>query len=135
MLTLSAYKGFLAFSLLLVLLSAAADGFVETITHHYSSFQDRFPSANPYWWNPARSWDNKEAGLWAGTVEVIGSDAYHLFRFVSRVLLFGAAYSLGNLSPAAYSESRMFGRFALATLASVAVAWWLGFYFVYALLF
>ena len=65
------------------------DGTAESLKWHYSSFQTRFPKANPNYWNPEISWTNKyKNGNPADGVKYFGSttfltfttDGYHLMR-------------------------------------------------------
>lgn len=49
----------LAFAVLLVLISGAANGLHEVLMHHYSYFERRFPFAPRAYWNPRESWRNK----------------------------------------------------------------------------
>ena len=40
-------------------LAGAVNGINQDIQYHYSEFERTFPKANPQFWNPAISWENK----------------------------------------------------------------------------
>lgn len=128
-----AYKFCFCAGLVLVAIAAALDGLTETLLHHYPAFSARFPGADPYWWNPALSWQNKGAGFLNRTVLVVFSDAYHLLRFSSRILLCAAIFTFGYLSPK--FTSRVFLRLYIPLAAVVALLWMLVFELVFSLLF
>ncbi len=123
------YKALLLVALGLVFLAAAADGLIETLLHHYPAFTSRFPSTNPYWWNPALSWENKGDGLLTRTALAMVTDAYHCFRFVSRALLAASCILLGLASPKPFSW--VWWRVWVPTLAAAMLAWSAGFYLVW----
>lgn len=90
------------------LLAGMVNGLNETISHHYSSFADVFPNANPFYWNPALSWQSKyEGGIYAQGADFLGSttflvfltDAYHLTNLVELISLTIAAVIAGALVP------------------------------------
>lgn len=80
--------------------AGAADGFEETIEHHYYIFRKKFPNANEQFWNPEESWKNKwkdgnpdlGPAYWGSTnVLVWTTDAYHIARLVKHT-----SYSTGT---------------------------------------
>jgi hypothetical protein len=84
----------LLLSAALIALGGMSYGLKETVSHHYGAFAERFPQANPLWWNPALSWQQKYEGgiqaqgsaFWGSTtVLVFVTDAYHLFGELERV--------------------------------------------------
>ena len=70
--------------------AGAAWGTHETLMHHYPKFQRAFPNADPQWWNPAISWENKHKS----DVPVWFSDAKHTLASTSQVCLFGAGLTI-----------------------------------------
>ena len=50
------------FAALLCLLCGGAYGLHETVIHHYSAFQARYPDANRQFWDASVSWTNKYEG-------------------------------------------------------------------------
>lgn len=40
-------------------LGGASNGLRQTLLFHYDKFQQRHPGADPQWWDPAISWENK----------------------------------------------------------------------------
>ncbi|MBL7780679.1 MAG: hypothetical protein JNM22_05630 [Saprospiraceae bacterium] len=89
----------------LSLVSGGAWGLHEKTMHHWPQFQDRFPGANPKFWNPAVSWTNKYRN-WPEDktrrrVPVFFTDAKHLLASVSQVSAFsaGACITLGDKRP------------------------------------
>ena len=90
--------------------SGASWGLHETLVHHYSRFDRRFPHANPGYWDPRESWRNKyEQGDPALGPDFTGSttflawttDAKHLAASIHRGTLFGSAVviTLGEYKP------------------------------------
>ena len=77
-----------------------ANGYNETISHHYSQFKKVHPGANDQFWNPEQSWLNKYEDFNGGNknANYFGSktflswttDAYHLTSVASNVSLIGA---------------------------------------------
>lgn len=133
----------LLIAFLLIALGGMCYGLKETLTHHYGAFAARFPHANPLWWNPALSWQQKyEGGIQAQgpafpgstTVLVFLTDAYHLFSELERwftrcgfvVLAFGMFdYGLLRIRP-------------IPLLLCMSIAWLVwsaGFHIVYTLIF
>lgn len=79
--------------------SGAAWVLHEATAHHYNDFQKRFPNANPKYWNPAISWQNKYVdGLVDNGRTKIGpfnkpvvlTDAKHLLASINQVTMLGA---------------------------------------------
>jgi hypothetical protein len=77
----------------LVFLAGASKGFNETLIFHYDQFQQRFPRADPQWFNPQQSWTNKyKNGIAANgakfplstSVLVATTDQYHLDNFINK---------------------------------------------------
>ena len=129
----SSYIISLVFFSALLILSGMMDGLTETLQHHYTAFSARFPGADPYWWNPALSWENKGAGFLNRTILVIFSDAYHLLRFLSRVLLASALFGFGYRSPKFLGSC--FLQFYVPLLLIQSLFWFLAFQFTYSILF
>jgi len=78
--------------------AGAAWGIHEKTAHHWPKFKERFPGANPQWWNPAESWRNKYRG---GQVEqgrndvpIWVTDAAHLTATTNQALIFGAGAAI-----------------------------------------
>lgn len=89
----------------LVFMSGASDGMSQTLAFHYQYFQNDYPSANQNYWNPDSSWYNKwengdpaqgENFIGSSTVFVWTTDAYHLFRTISKTSLV-SGISFGTL--------------------------------------
>lgn len=85
--------------------SGAAWGLHEKTMHHWPQFQQRFPRANPQYWNPAISWTNKYRD-WPEdkrlrNVPVQFTDAKHLLASVNQGALFtaGVVITLGDRRP------------------------------------
>ena len=77
-------------------LSGALDGTSETIKWHYYEFEESFPNANPMFWNPKYSSQNKyKDGITSHGPKYFGStsflawttDGYHLTRTSRNFLL------------------------------------------------
>lgn len=111
-------------------LSGAAWGMHETVSHHYGRFEKRFPNANPQYFNPAVSWQNKYHSRipFARTLGVAGTDFKHLTGTVHRVALFGAGISI------TIGEKRPAWHYA-ADLAASGLGFVGGFHGVYTLFF
>lgn len=77
-----------------------ANGYHETILHHYPQFKKVHPNANDQYWNPEISWLNKyedfdrygkkEAYFGSTTFLAWTTDAYHLTSVISNTSLIGA---------------------------------------------
>ena len=94
----------------LLLGSGLMDGLNEVLHTHYPRFQARFPGANPGWWNPAVSWENKwkidaDGSVMTGfdrfpgssTVFVFVTDGYHATRAADHLFLYaGIALNIGE---------------------------------------
>lgn len=126
----------LALAAALILFSGAAYGIKETVTHHYGAFSERFPGADPFWWNPDVSWQNKYEGripaqgpAFAGstTVFVFVTDAYHFFGEMERVF---TRIGLVLLVLALYNS-----RMLWPAVAGSWIIWSLGFHLIYTLIF
>lgn len=111
-------------------------GLKETVTHHWSAFYERFPAADPFWWNPDVSWQNKYEGripaqgpAFAGstTVFVFLTDAYHFFGEMERVF---TRIGLVLLVLALYNS-----RMLWPAVAGSWIIWSLGFHLIYTLIF
>lgn len=111
-------------------LSGAAWGMHETVSHHYGRFEKRFPNANPQYFNPALSWENKYHSRipFARTLGVVGTDFKHLTATVHRVTLFGAGISI------AIGEKRPAWHY-VANVAASGLGFVAGFHGVYTLFF
>lgn len=94
----------------LLFASGIWDGLNEVLHTHYPRFQARFPNANPGWWNPAISWENKwkidaDGSVMTGfdrfpgssTVFVFVTDGYHATRAADHLFLYaGIALNIGE---------------------------------------
>ena len=133
----------LILAFMLITLGGMCYGLKETVTHHYGAFAERFPQANPLWWNPALSWRQKyEGGIQAQgaafpgstTVFVFVTDAYHLFGELERVftrcgfvvLAFGM-YDYGSL--------RIRPLPLVLCMSAAWIVWSAGFHLIYTLIF
>jgi len=91
------YKSVIAPSAL-SFLSGASWGLHETTAHHWDKFQTRFPNANPKFWNPAISWQNKYVDgnpeLGRNNKLIWTSDAKHILASTNQVLIFGAGCTI-----------------------------------------
>lgn len=73
----------------LSVVSGFSQGTHETLTTHYSRFKKRFRRASDNYWNPQISWVNKyNRNIPLNSIIVIGSDAYHDTKTISRSLSF-----------------------------------------------
>lgn len=123
----------------LILLSGAAYGLKETVTHHYPAFAARFPDANRQWWDAAVSHTNKyRDGIKAHGPKFIGSetvlvwltDAYHLFSELDRLL---SRLGVALLTVSLFDRNRLW---VLALgVAAVWPVWSGGFHLVYTIFF
>ena len=77
----------------LVFMAGASKGFNETLLFHWDAFHQKFPKANPNWYNPQLSWKNKyKDGEPANgpkfplstTMLVATTDQYHLNNFINK---------------------------------------------------
>src|SRR6185295_2218670 len=77
----------------LVFLAGASKGFNETLMFHWDAFHQKFPKANPVWYNPQVSWKNKyKDGDPANgakfplstTMLVATTDQYHFNNFINK---------------------------------------------------
>ena len=126
----------LALAALLIILSGAAYGLKETVTHHYPAFAARFPDADPFWWNPDVSWQNKYEGripaqgpaFWGSTtVFVFVTDAYHFFGECDRLY---SRIGFVLLTLCLYNSRRLWPAVLLGFLV-----WSAGFHLIYSLIF
>lgn len=85
----------------------AALGGREKTLHHWGEFHERFPNANPQFWNPALSWKNKyvDGNPDLGRTKFIGltipaqfTDGYHMMTSANQgfVLLAGGSIFIGR---------------------------------------
>lgn len=88
-------KTYIIIGIVLIVLSGASTGLKETITHHWSKFEAKFPTANKQYWNPAISWTNKYEDypeskkprfFLSTSLLIFLTDAYHLFGELERDL-------------------------------------------------
>jgi hypothetical protein len=126
------YRTLIICCAVIVFIAGAIDGLIETLQHHYGAFASKFPTANPYWWNPELSWQNKGDGILSRTLFVPFSDAYHFFRLIWRWLFFAGSGLAGYLAPAAASV--WLWRYVGTTTIICLAAYSSGFYIVYLLL-
>lgn len=131
--TRQAYRFCLIAATLLLFLAGAFDGLTETLLHHYPAFSNLLPNADPYWWNPELSWPNKGDNFLTRTLLVWTTDAYHFTRFAARVLLAAGVGAFAITSPLPFS--RVWWQWAVVFGSGMLVAWLIGFYLVWALVF
>lgn len=78
--------------------SGAAWGLHEKTAHHWDRFSERFPGANPQWWNPQESWRNKyrNGGRQNGRnkIPIWFTDAAHLTATINQTAIFGAGITI-----------------------------------------
>lgn len=87
-------------SLTLAFMAGQCNGLNQAINYHYPAFQATFPAANPKYFNPDISWENKyKCGAYANggerfpgakTVFAWTTDFHHLTATGHRAFLFGA---------------------------------------------
>jgi len=72
-------------------IGGASWGIHETITYHYSSFEKVHPNADPQWWNPSISWNNKNTSSlpFARDFMVVFTDAKHGLAALNTASLVG----------------------------------------------
>lgn len=105
------------------LVAGGAWGIHEKTMHHWWEFSDRFPNANPEFWNPAISWRNKyvdgDPAKGRTDVPVVFTDAKHLLASTALAggFVAGASFTLGEEHPWWYYP---------ADFLAGAFAWWLG---------
>lgn len=92
--------------------SGAANGVRETVSHHYSAFEARFPEADDQFANPDISWKNKYKNYDEGdtrarfpgskTALVWTTDLYHLSNTMSKnaLMLGSMTFAIGERRPA-----------------------------------
>jgi len=77
----------------LVFMAGASKGFNETLMFHWDAVHQRFPNANPNWYNPEVSWKNKYRDgdptngakfPLSTTMLVATTDQYHLNNFINK---------------------------------------------------
>jgi hypothetical protein len=77
----------------LVFIAGASKGFNETLMFHWDAFHQKFPHANPNWYNPESSWKNKykdgdpDKGAkfpLSTTMLVATTDQYHFNNFINK---------------------------------------------------
>lgn len=85
--------------------AGAAWGLHEKIQHHWPVFSQRFPHANPRYWNPYISWTNKYRN-WPSDprrtgVPVFFTDAKHMLGSTHQILCFasGITIAIGDRRP------------------------------------
>lgn len=97
-------------------------GLHETIQHHWPKFNQRFPGANPKFWNPYISWQNKYRGWPNDTrrtgVPIFFTDAKHTLASINQVSLFaaGVTITIGEKRPIlhyVYDAAISFGAYSL----------------------
>lgn len=66
-------------------------GIHETVHYHYSAFQKVHPNADPNWWDPSISWNNKNTSNipFSRDFMVVFTDAKHLFAAANTLSLVG----------------------------------------------
>lgn len=76
----------------------ASWGLHEKTMHHWPQFSQRFPNANPQYWNPAESWKNKywsrNPELGRNNTPIWFTDSKHLLASTNQVSLFGAGCTI-----------------------------------------
>ena len=82
-----------------------AEGTMDAISFHYDSFQKVHPNANPQFWNPQLSWENKwrngnkiegEKFIGSSTFLVWTTDGWYGLKAVNRLATFGATITIVN---------------------------------------
>jgi len=77
----------------LVFMAGASKGFNETLMFHWDAFHQKFPHANPNWYDPQLSWKNKYKDgdpakgakfPLSTTMLVATTDQYHLNNFINK---------------------------------------------------
>ena len=77
----------------LVFMAGASKGFNETLMFHWDAFHQKFPNANPNWYNPEVSWKNKYKDgdpvngakfPLSTNMLVATTDQYHLNNFINK---------------------------------------------------
>lgn len=133
----------LLLSAALILLGGAANGLIETVSHHYGAFAERFPGANPLWWNPDLSWQQKyEGGIvsqgpafpLSTTVLVFLTDAYHLFGELERVFT-RCGFVVLAFGMYDYRNAMLRWWVLLAGMVAAWLVWSAGFHLLYTLYF
>lgn len=73
-------------------IAGSADGLNQVLDHHIHTFERILPNANPDFWNPAKSMNNKDH-KW-----VVISDGFHLTRGIEHTFNYASiAISMGDL--------------------------------------
>lgn len=88
-------------------IAGTADGYNQTLIHHYNGFRRAYPNLDEKFWNPKISDRNKyknypsdtrEAFLGSKTIFVFVTDGFHLTRFIDRSFTtFSVAISYGDI--------------------------------------
>lgn len=87
------------------LIAGGAWGLHESTMHHWNQFANRFPNANPDFWNPAISWQNKyvDGDPLKGRTDtpVLLTDAKHVLAStaLSGGFVAGASFTFGEVRP------------------------------------
>lgn len=86
---------------LLIFLAGCFEGMMDTLQFHWSKFKTKHQKCDSWFWNPALSWKNKykdrdqnngEKFLFSTTIFVWTTDAWHLFKLLRNLSLFGCLY-------------------------------------------
>lgn len=105
--------------------SGMADGLSENLKWKYHRFQTTFPNANPQYWNPYDSWDNKwkngdplqgERFFGSSTFLAWTTDGYHFYNTTSRFLM-RASFIINLRQIRNYNWKVMVLDFAISTTA------------------
>lgn len=123
------------YSLPMSFVSGLSDGLSQGLVWHYDKFQNRFPNANPGYWNPRLSYTRKyKGGIAANGPAYPGSttylawttDPYHWSRTISRMTMYGSAFIIGK-------NSNSFPEMALG-FALHFIVWTAGFHLAYSVI-
>jgi len=96
--------------IILLIIAGVSEGVMDTLAHHFNT--SIFNGLNPKFWNPTISGGNKwknglkengEKFLFSSTLLVMFTEAWHVFKFIRTMTLFGGSFLF------IYNSSIVFG--------------------------
>lgn len=94
-------------------------GLHEAIQWRKASFRDRFPGADPQYWDNTYSWENK---YWRKNCPVQLSDAYHMTTTVHNFLLFSSGVAATIPIARRHQRGRLWHTLARVGIQSLSIS-------------
>ncbi len=120
------------------LIGGVANGYNETLTHHYNRFKKVHPNANDNFWDPKLSWkrkyanwdngDYREAYFGSKTFLVWTTDPYHFSSTLSNTAMVGGTFVI------TFGEKREWWEYVI-DFTSMFIGRSIGFHTIYSVIY